>query len=130
MSKQRDSHVFEGESDWRYGGGTDVVPLNTPAITPSKRARFDLKTAVVMTIEKALEAKVTESVPVFFERIIATAASSPAAAAASDADGRRVIRRALAELVIGILPKSIQDRARQAAAFIVRDITKRSKGGG
>lgn len=61
---------FEEKSKWLYKGETSILLLNARFNPEKQKAELDFSTVIEFGLERAIEKKVFESIPLFFERVI------------------------------------------------------------
>lgn len=117
---------LERHSRWRYSGETDLILMNAVFSNELQTVILDYSSAVVLTLERALESKAIPSVPALVEDLVAFAEQYEGTDPSwgfSDAQGKRVSMSALKEVLLSLLPKSVRSEARKAFQFVVRDLS-------
>jgi len=122
---------FEAETQWKYSGVTELIVANAFYFPESHAtARLDFSSALVLPLEKMLLDKHLASASEIIEDLIRFSKQRPEMDPSwrySDKKGSQAIREGFKDFVIGALPESLRKRARQAAYFAVKDLSKEVK---
>lgn len=121
-------NTFEANSEWRRGGGTDLILVNVVYDPATKRVTPNFAQALALSLENVKKVDGFENLAVFFERIVSAAkkdcgVESPAGV--SDALGASLIKSATKGLLASVVPDGMKEETKAAFLFAVKDISKK-----
>jgi hypothetical protein len=119
---------FEAATQWKYSGVTELIVANAFYFPESHAtSRLDFSSALVLPLEKLLAEKHIASASEIIEDLIRFSKNRPQIDPSwkySDKKGLQAIREGFKDFIIGALPESLRNRARQATYFAVKDLNK------
>ena len=113
----RATDSFEDRSKWRYSGETDLLLLNAYWHPQRKSAVLDFTTVVCVTLERALDRGVIQSVPAFIHDLLMYAKVYKGENLPFDYSDKMAIRNLgsiLRHIFFAILPPPLKDIAKDA----------------
>lgn len=116
---------FELRTSWQYGGGCELILTNAYFDNVVCMADFDFSSAVCCQLDEMKTDQAFSSVERFFESIFRFSESSrhyDPTWGFSDSQGIHLAGKALKKVVLGLLPKGLNDEYKKAEHFVVRNI--------
>ena len=117
---------FESRTSWRYGGGCELILTNAQFNNVFGTAELDFSSAVCCQLDEMKADQAFSSVERFFESIFRFAETSQhddPTWGFSDSQGIRIAGKAIKRMVLGLLPKGLNDEYKKAEHFIVRNVS-------
>jgi len=117
---------IEGQCDWKYGGGTELLLTNV-ILDPVSDPVIDFSQCIVCRLDEMLADKAITSVSHFFEEIMAYAERNDGRDPTwgfSDQRAVKSVRSALTWLVLSLLPRKLGDEIMATKYFAISDLAK------
>lgn len=116
---------IEKETNWRYGGGTELLLTNAFLPHGSQRVELEWNSVIRCDLDRMKTDGAIIGVNQLFEEVFRyadTASDADPTWAFSDAQGIRMARSGLKRLFLSFLPKSLGEEVRQATHFAIVDV--------
>ena len=118
---------FEKMTTWRYRGGCELIITNARYDKRKRKSSLDLRSALAIDLESAIDHKATRSVTELCEAVFQFAGdistSGDPCWEFSDTLGARVLKGSLKEYLLSFLPKSLSPEAKKLVHFASRDLS-------
>jgi len=117
---------LERKTAWKYSGATDFILANARYESERGKAFLDFSSAISITLEKLEHDGSLTNVGMLFERVFSyaeTCTGDDPTWGFSDQEGKKIVGGALKNLVVSVLPKSIQQGAKDAIHFVSNDLS-------
>jgi hypothetical protein len=119
---------IEARTTWHYSGASDLILTNAIDQKDADYAEMDFTSAICINLEQLRDKRGFGLVGKLFEKIFRYAENykgDDPTWGFSDKAGTRIVRSAIKNLFISVLPEAVRADAKGAFQFVVRDIKRR-----